>query len=87
MTNTPTPRPDVAELRTRLKTYGTLASCDIRALIAHIEALEARQEKLGAVVAELQHCGITFMLKPESGLSKALAALDGGGDETGENHE
>ena len=55
----------------------------LNAMADRIEALEARQVKLEAVVAELQHCGITFMLKPESGLSKALADLGEGDGWTG----
>ena len=95
MTNTPTPRPDVATLKARLKTYGALASCDIRALIRHIEALEERMGKLEAVAEAARGIADHITKATFSELDDALAALDSPeeqkamepGDDTGENHE
>ena len=82
MTNTPTPRPDVEGIEARAThnaltdwcpQHGVYDFCtqDIPALIAHIEALEARQEKLEAALKELSKGGGGYSMS-----QIALAALD-----------
>ncbi len=90
MTNTPTPRPDVEGIKARANhiwgiqhrrppdwPIDTLVSEDVPALITYIEALEARQEKLEAVV-EFVKAGVRT-----GAIDTALAALDGGDDGAG----
>ncbi len=91
MPNTPDKRPDVERIKARLKatqdeggaTEGITVDPelwhDAEALIAYIEALEARQEKLEAVVKLVRDGWMTGQ-HGDTPLDKALAALDGGGD-------
>ena len=77
MTNTPLPRPDVegmAEAAWDVDAFLAIRQ-DIPALIAWIEALEARQVKLGAVLEAAR-----LLDPPSIRIGWALADLDGEGD-------